>query len=118
MLGSLGAILGDDVSEGMTLSLHATGTVMAHLWGATFAVGGVLKLYGLYWGRSTMEIPGLWLMSAGYAFYGITVVTGLGIGGLAAGILATVLAVGCLFKVRSIMRRARIVVRQNDAEAE
>ena len=116
VLGTLGAVLGDGVSQGMTLSLHTTASVMAHLWGIMFALGGALKLYGLYFGRSTMEIPGLWMMTGGYAFYAITVVTGLGRGGLAAGILATALTIGCVIKVQIIMRRAKAAVRDHDAE--
>ena len=118
VLGTLGAILGDTVSQGMTNSLHGTATIMAHLWGAIFALGGGLKLYGLYWGRSTMEIPGLWMMTGGYAFYAITVIGGLGKGGLAAGILATAFTIGCMLKVRIIMHRARDAVRLHDAEGE
>lgn len=118
ILGTLGAVLGDDVSQGMTNSLASTAEVMAHLWGAMFATGGVLKLYGLYSHRATVEIPGLWLMIGGYAFYAITVVTGLGMGGLAAGILSTGFAIGCLFKVHIIMRRAAAAVRVHEAERE
>jgi hypothetical protein len=118
VLGGLGAALGDDVSQGMTLSLHATATVMAHLWGIMFATGGLLKLYGLYWGKSTMEIPGLWMMAGGYAFYAIVVLVGLGLGGLAAGILSGALSIGCLIKVQIIMRLSRIAGLQHDAEAE
>ncbi|GAA3027171.1 hypothetical protein [Streptosporangium longisporum] len=115
VLGGLGAILGDDVSQGMTLSLHASATVVAHLWGLMLATGGILKLYGLYWGRSTMEIPGLWMMSGAYFFYSLTVAAGLGMGGLAAAILSAALGVGCLIKVKIIMRHARIAGRQHDA---
>ncbi|MFB4285716.1 hypothetical protein ACBJ59_61390 [Nonomuraea sp. MTCD27] len=107
VLGSLGAALGDDVSQGMTNSLHATAGPVAHLWGVMFAAGGILKIYGLYWHRTTMEIPGLWMMCGGYAFYSITVVVGLGMHGLAAGVIAAALAIGCLIKVSIIMRAAR-----------
>jgi hypothetical protein len=112
VLGSLGAAIGDDVSQGMTTSLHDTAGPIAHLWGIMFAAGGLLKLYGLYWHRATMEIPGLWMMTGGYAFYAITVVTGLGMHGLAAGVIAAALTVGCLIKVRIIMRRANDLRRE------
>lgn len=107
VLGTIGAVLGDDVSQGMTNSLHDTAGPVAHLWGIMFAAGGLLKIYGLYWHRATMEIPGLWMMTGGYAFYAITVVTGLGMHGLAAGVIAAALTIGCLIKVRIIMRHAR-----------
>lgn len=113
VLGSLGVVLGDGVSQGMTLSLHhATANIVAHLWGAAFATGGALKLIGLYAHRSTIEIPGLWAMTGGYAFYSITVTVGLGMHGLAAGIISGALTVGCLFKTRIIMSRARQVTRR------
>jgi hypothetical protein len=118
VLGSVGAVIGDDVSQGMTNSLHDTAGPIAHLWGIMFAAGGLLKLYGLYWHRSTMEIPGLWMMTGGYAFYSITVITGLGMHGLAAGVIAAALTAGCLLKVQIIMRRARTAVRQHDLGCE
>ncbi|MDH2429307.1 hypothetical protein [Sphaerisporangium sp. TRM90804] len=118
VLGGIAAVLGDDISQGMTNSLRASAEIMAHLWGASLAAGGLLKLYGLYAGRSTMEIPGLWMMAGGYGFYAITVVGGLGLGGLAAGILSTALAVGSVIKVQIIMRHARNAVRLHDAEGE
>jgi hypothetical protein len=112
VLGVLGVILGDGVSQGMTLSLHATANITAHLWGAAFAVGGALKLAGLYLRRSTIEIPGLWAMTGGYAFYSVTVTVGLGMHGLAAGIISAAMTVGCLVKTRIIMLRARQVTRR------
>lgn len=110
ILGSLGAVLGDAVSQGMTLSLHATAGPVAHLWGLTFATGGILHLVGLYTHHSTIEIPGLWMMIGGYAFYSITVVTGLGMHGLAAGIISAATCAGCLLKVYVISRAARAAV--------
>jgi len=107
VLGSLGVIMGDRVSQGMTNSLAGHANVVAHLWGIMFTAGGVLKLYGLYAGRTTVEIPGLWMLGGGYAFYALTVVTGLRMHGLAAGIIATAMTLGCLLKIRIIMTRAR-----------
>jgi len=115
VLGVLGVILGDGVSQGMTLSLHATANLTAHLWGVLFAAGGALKLYGLYGGRSTAEVPGLWAMTGGYAFYSITVITGLGAHGLAAGISSGAMTVGCLLKTHIIMARVRQVMRRAEA---
>jgi hypothetical protein len=107
ILGCAGLISGDRVSAGMTNSLRDTANIVAHLWGGMFALGGALKLWGLYWYRSTVEIPGLWLMIAGYAFYALTVTAGLGMHGMAAGVLSTALCAGCLLKVRLIMRHAK-----------
>jgi len=115
VLGSLGVVLGDGVSQGMTQSLHATANVTAHLWGAAFAVGGILKLVGLYAGRTTIETPGLWAMTGGYAFYSITVTLGLGMHGLAAGIISGAMTIGCLIKTHIIMARARQVTRRVEA---
>lgn len=111
VLGGLGLVLGADVSQGMTNSLHGADELVAHLWGLMFVAGGLLKLYGLYWHRSIVEIPGLWMMSGAYAFYAVTVVTGLGEHGLAAGIISAALATGCLLKVHTIMRSAREAAR-------
>lgn len=107
ILGCAGLISGDRVSAGMTNSLRDTASLIAHLWGGMFALGGILKLYGLYRHRTTVEIPGLWLMIAGYAFYALTVTAGLGMHGMAAGVLASALCLGCLLKVRLINRSAK-----------
>lgn len=116
-LGGLGVVLGDGVSQGMTVSLRDAAGPLAHLWGLMFAGGGALKLFGLYAHRSTVEIPGLWLMVGGYTFYSITVIAGLGQHGLAAGVISTALAMGCLLKVNIIMARAREAARRHDHEA-
>jgi hypothetical protein len=113
ILGGLGVVIGDDVSAGMTSSLHTVAAPIAHLWGGMFSLGGALKLFGLYTGRSTIEIPGLWLMVGGYGFYSLTVVAGLGMHGLAAGIISGSVTLGCLLKARLIMRAARKVARRS-----
>lgn len=107
VLGTLGLIVGQDVSQGMTNSLRGVAGPVAHLWGLELAAGGVLMLVGLYWRHSELETPGLWMLAAGYAFYAITVVVGLGFHGLAAGIISAALAIGCVIKVRATMRKAR-----------
>jgi hypothetical protein len=112
LLGILGLVMGEGVSEGMTNSLRGAAAPVAHLWGAMSAAGGAMKLYGLYWHRTTVEVPGLWLMSGAYAFYCVTVLVGLGRHGLAAGVIAGALAIGCVLKVRVIMGTARAVDRE------
>lgn len=109
VLGVAGLVMGDGVSQGMTNSLHASAFAVAHLWGAMFAAGGALKLAGLYRHRTTLEIPGLWMLIGGYAFYSITVITGLGTHGLAAGIISAALAAGCALKARAILHAARLL---------
>jgi hypothetical protein len=108
-LGLLGLFLGDDISLGMTNSLRGAAAPIAHLWGAMATIGGLMKLVGLYGGRTTIEVPGLWLMTGAYGFYCATVLIGLGRSGLVAGILAGAMTIGCLLKVRMIMARARAV---------
>lgn len=107
ILGTLGIVVGDGVSQGMTQSLHGTANFVAHLWGAIFATGGAAKLYGLYRGHIAAELPGLSMLTGGYGFYSITVVAGLGYHGLAAGIISGALCVGCYLKLRIILRRVR-----------
>jgi hypothetical protein len=105
LLGGLGIFIGDTVSAGMTNSLKGTANVIAHIWGIGFASGGVMKLWGLYSGRTSVEVPGLWMMLGGYTFYSITVTIGLGAHGIAAGICSGAMAAGCLAKIKIIMRR-------------
>lgn len=110
LLGGLGAIVGDGASQGMTNSLAGHANVIAHIWGAAFSAGGALKLFGLYARRVTLELPGLYIVSGGYAFYALTVIPGLGMHGLATGIISGAMAVGSLVKAQVIMRHARRVV--------
>lgn len=114
LLGLLGALFGDMVSQGMTNSLRQSAPPVAHLWGVLFTTGGLVKLYGLYWSRSGWEVIGLWAMTGGYLFYAITVTAGLGLHGLAAGIISGALAIGCILKARLIMATARAVARAAD----
>ncbi|WP_067483028.1 hypothetical protein [Actinomadura hibisca] len=109
VLGALGMIIGDGVSRGMTDSLAGHANAIAHLWGLIFATGGALTLYGLYARRVTLELPGLYLVAGGYAFYCLTVLTGLKQHGLAAGVISGGLAAGGLLKAHAITVRARQV---------
>jgi hypothetical protein len=118
VLGGLGAVIGDGASQGMTNSLAGHANAIAHVWGATFAAGGVLKLYGLYSRRVTLELPGLYIVSGGYGFYALTVIPGLGVHGLAAGIISGALALGSLLKARAIMRRAREMAGESPLDDE
>ncbi|MFG2003173.1 hypothetical protein ACGFNU_28835 [Spirillospora sp. NPDC048911] len=112
VLGGLGMLIGDGVSQGMTNSLAGHANVIAHLWGAMFAVGGLLKLYGLYARRLVIELPGLYLITGGYAFYCLTVITGLRTHGLAAGVISGALTIGCVLKAHATMNRARDVAQE------
>lgn len=105
-LGVVGVVIGQDVSQGVTNSLRGVAGPVAHLWGLELAIGGMLTLTGLYWRHSELEIPGLWMMCGGWAFYSITVVVGLGLHGMAAGIISAALTAGCLVKAIVITRAA------------
>ncbi|MBW8484882.1 hypothetical protein [Actinomadura parmotrematis] len=109
LLGGLGMVIGDRASRGMSISLAGHANVIAHLWGAMFAVGGVLTLFGIYRPRLTVELPGLYLLAGGYGFYCLTVLTGLRTHGLAAGLISGALTLGSLLKARAITARARHV---------
>jgi hypothetical protein len=118
ILGGLGAVIGDGVSQGMTNSLAGQANTVAHLWGLMFSAGGVVKLYGLYSRRLIFELPGLYLVAGGYSFYALTVIPGLGMHGLAAGIISGALAIGSLLKAHAIMSHARQIVGDVPAEDE
>ncbi|MEU5882165.1 hypothetical protein [Spirillospora sp. NPDC047279] len=117
ILGGLGLVIGEEVSQGMTNSLAGHANVIAHLWGAMFTIGGLLNLYGLYARRLLIEVPGLYLITGGYAFYCLTVITGLKTHGLAAGTISGALTIGCVLKAQAIMGRARAVSREGGEAA-
>lgn len=118
LLGGLGAVVGDGASQGMTNSLAGHANAIAHIWGAAFGAGGMLELYGLYARRVTLELPGLYVVSGGYAFYALTVIPGLGMHGLAAGIISGAMAAGSLLKAQTIMRHARRVMGESVRSGE
>lgn len=118
LLGGVGAVIGDGVSQGMTNSLAGHANVIAHMWGLAFGTGGVLKLYGIYSRRVTLELPGLYVVGGGYGFYALTVIPGLGVHGLAAGIISGALAVGSLMKARVITQSARRVMAESARHGE
>jgi hypothetical protein len=116
VLGAAGTVVGEDISQGMTLTLHSTADLTAHAWGVLLMSGGILKLVGLYLRKSTLEIPGLWCMAGGYGFYSITVTFGLGVHGIAAGTISAAMTISCMLKAHIIVTRARWVVQLIDRE--
>jgi len=107
IIGILAAFIGDDISLGMSRSLHNSANYVAHTWGFFFALGGVLKISGLYRRKLVTEIPGLWMLAGGYGFYAVTVAIGLGFQGVVAAIVSGCIALGCVNKAVHILNRAK-----------
>jgi hypothetical protein len=71
------------------------------LWSITLIVGGVLTIWGMYFGKRLTERAGITLAGIGCATYGITLI----IGGGGRSIL-----VGALFVVLAIVKAIRLLV--------
>jgi hypothetical protein len=102
-IGIAGIILGASVSEAMTRVLGNVPEVV-RLWGAFTVAGGAAAVYGRYGGRPWLERAGLRTLGPAYALYGVSVLLGLGHGGLVTGPMFLALAVACLVRTRLSLR--------------
>lgn len=102
-LGLAAVILGASASEAMSRVLGNVPEVV-RLWGAATAVGGAMAVYGRYGGSGALERAGLRLLGPTYGLYGLSVLLGLGRGGMVAGPMFLALAVSCFVRARLSLR--------------
>ncbi len=102
-VGLCAIVLGGQVSTAMSRVLGAHFDVV-RLWGALLVVGGAMAVYGRYGRRPGLERAGLQTLGPAYLLYAISVVLGLGLGGLVAGPMFTGLGIACFVRVRGSMR--------------
>lgn len=102
-VGVLAVILGSQVSTAMSRVLGAQFDVV-RLWGALLIVGGSAATYGLYSRRAGVERAGLRMLAGAFTLYAISVLLGLGLGGLVTGPMFLGLAGACFTRVRLSVR--------------
>jgi hypothetical protein len=102
-IGIMAIALGASVSEAMTRVLGNVPEVV-RLWGAVVLVSGAAALVGRYGGRPWLERAGLRTLGPAWALYGVSVLLGLGFGGLVTGPMFLALAVACLVRARLSLR--------------
>jgi hypothetical protein len=102
-IGVMAIVLGASVSTAMTRVLGDVPEVV-RLWGAVVLVSGAASLAGRYGGRPWLERAGLRTLGPAYALYGVSVLLGLGLGGLVTGPMFLALAIACLVRARLSLR--------------
>jgi hypothetical protein len=102
-IGVMAIALGASVSEAMTRVLGNVPEVV-RLWGAVVLVSGATALGGRYGGKPWLERAGLRTLGPAYALYGVSVLLGLGFGGLVTGPMFLALAVACFVRARLSLR--------------
>lgn len=99
-IGLLAVIIGQDVSRAFTDVYNRPEPV--YVWGVVLMLGGINVAYGIVWHVPSLERGGLYVLAVAYAFYGVSVIVGLGVGGLVTGPISLTLAI-------SAMQRARVI---------
>lgn len=100
-------LLGSQVSTAMSRVLGDSVDVV-RLWGVLMVAGGLLTVIGRGWLRPGVERAGLMTLGPAYALYAVSVLLGLGVGGLVAGPMFGALAVACLARVRASLREQAV----------
>jgi hypothetical protein len=103
-VGALAIIVGPGVSRAFTIVYDQPGLI--YVWGGVLGAGGVAVLLGILWSRPSIEMAGLFTLAPAFGFYGVSVIIGLGVGGLVTGPLNLGLALACVMRGINIWRSA------------
>lgn len=104
--GVLAIVYGDAASR--ALEIIAAG-VLSRIIGLALLGSSIALLIGIARGRSFWETIGLGLAATGCALYGLGVILGLALGGMIAGPISLVVALGALWRMMSLTIAARMV---------
>lgn len=115
-IGAMGIIIGPEVSRAFSIVFHRPELI--YVWGAWLMLGGINVAWGLIRRTPSIERAGLYALIAPLAFYGISVIVGLGLGGLVTGPVFCVLALSCFQRARFILTEARAVAIVSQSQAE
>ena len=104
VVAGIGAIvLGSKVSTAMSRVLDGNVDVV-RMWGVLMVVGGSLILVGRFWFRPGIERAGLAVLGPTYFLYAISVLLGLGVGGLVTGPMFFALGLAYFARIRISLR--------------
>jgi hypothetical protein len=108
-VGLLSVVVGPEVSRAYTIVYHTPELI--YVWGVFLLLGGLNVAYGIVRGIPSLERAGQYVLAVAWAFYGVSVVVGLGSGGMVAGPLALAVALSCLQRAAFIGAAAKVVAR-------
>jgi hypothetical protein len=107
-IGFLAMFIGQDVSRAFQIVYHRPEPI--YIWGVALLLGGINVAWGIGIVNPGVERAGLCVLAVAYGFYGVSVMLGLGVGGLVAGPTFLALALACLLRARVIVSNARTLV--------
>lgn len=108
--GITAIIYGDAASR--ALETIAAG-VLSRVIGVALLGSSIALLIGIAYGKSLWEVIGLGLVVAGCTLYGLGVLLGLALGGMIAGPLALIIALGAALRMMSLTIASRMVTDHN-----
>jgi hypothetical protein len=104
-IGALALVIGPEVSRGF-VNVFAGRPEVIYAWGAVLLLGGCYVAVGI--GRKpSRERAGLYVLAMAYSFYGVSVIVGLGFGGLVTGPTFIALSLSCVQRAHNILVTAR-----------
>lgn len=105
-IGLLAIIIGPDISRGFTV-VFGDRPEPIYVWGVLLLLGGGNVAVGIGQRLPSRERAGLYVLAAAYAFYGVSVIIGLGFGGMVTGPVFIVLALSCVMRAHVLLTAAK-----------
>lgn len=105
-IGLLAVIIGPDISRGFS-AVFAGRPEPIYIWGVVLLLGGGNVALGIGQRLPSRERAGLYVLAVAYAFYGVSVIVGLGWGGTVTGPIFIVLALSCVQRAGVLLAAAK-----------
>lgn len=105
-IGLLAVAIGPGISRGLG-EVYAGRPEPIYAWGVVLLLGGFNVAIGIGRRLPSRERAGLYVLGMAYAFYGVSVMIGLGRGGLVTGPIFITLALSCIQRAHIILVAAR-----------
>jgi hypothetical protein len=113
-IGLLSIAIGPEVSRAYSIVFHQPELVYA--WGAVLTLGGAYVAAGIMRRTPSYQRGGLYVLAFAFLFYGVSVMIGLGRGGLVTGPMFCTIAAACLLRARLILVKAKDLVQRGDTD--
>lgn len=107
-IGLLAIVIGPEISRGFS-AVFADRPEPIYMWGVALLLGGGNVAYGIGERRPSRERAGLYVLAVSYLFYGVSVIIGLGFGGLVTGPVFITLSICCYQRARVILQAAKVL---------
>ncbi len=104
-IGVLAIIIGQDISRGFTVVYNRPEVI--YIWGAVLLLGGFNVASGIARRKAALERAGLYVLACAYAFYAVSVLLGLGVGGLVTAPVFLTLAISSVQRANLLGRAIR-----------